>query len=288
MGSYTIFTDSGCDLAPSLLQQWGVSCVDLTFHIDGSPRQYVNANMPPEEFYRRMRAGSVFKTAAVNPNAFRVAFEAALQQGEDVLYLGLSSGLSNTSTAGLTVARELQADYPRQKLIAVDTRCASGGLGLLVCLAARKRRQGVNLEETACFIRSLAPGICHWFTVDDLTYLRRGGRVSAAAAFVGGMLDLRPVLHVDDNGRLVCISRARGRNQSIRALAQKYTELATDPENGVYFIAHGDCMEDARALEAAIRQAHGASAALITDFGPVIGSHAGPGTLALFFPGKKR
>ena len=288
MGSYTIFTDSGCDLAPALLKQWGVSCVDLTFHIDGSSRQYVNADIPPEEFYRRMRSGSVFKTAAVNPNAFRTAFEAALRRGEDVLYLGLSSGLSNTSTAGLTVARELQADYPRQKLIAVDTRCASAGLGLLVCLAAKKCRQGVELEENARFIRGLAPSICHWFTVDDLTYLRRGGWVGATAAFVGGMLDLRPVLHMDDAGRLVCMSRARGRSQSIRALAQKYTELATDPAHGVYFISHGGCPEDAKELETAIRKAHGASAALITDIGPVIGSHAGPGTLALFFPGKKR
>ncbi len=288
MSNYVIITDSGCDLAADTLQQWSVDCINLTFHLDGSSQEYVNADMPPKVFYQRMREGSVFKTAAANMEDFRLVFEPRLQAGTDILYLGFSSGLSNTVNSGRMVATELLEKYPERRITVIDTLCASAGQGLMVYLAVQKKQSGASLEEVAAYVAETLPGLCHWFTVDDLVYLKRGGRVSAATALLGGMLNIKPILHVDDEGHLISMSKVRGRRQSIQALAKQYEETALFPENGLYFISHGDCMDDAKALENCIYEKYGAKATLIADIGPVIGSHSGPGTLALFFLGKAR
>ena len=286
MDHYVLITDTGCDISPALLKQWDVSCIDLLFHLQGSQEVYVNTDMPSGEFYQKMREGSVFQTAAANMEDFFNAFTPFLEQGLDILYLGFSSGLSNTVNAGQMAVQELLEKYPQRRITMIDTLCASAGQGLMVYLAVQKKAQGASLEETAQYVQETLPHLCHWFTVDDLVYLKRGGRVSAATAFFGGVLNIKPVLHVDDEGHLINMLKARGRKQSIAALAQKYQELA-QPDS-LYFISHGDCLEDAQALEALIASKNGKKAQLITDIGPVIGSHSGPGTLALFFLGQHR
>ena len=286
--NYKIFTDIGCDIPADLLKEWDIPCVDLTFRADGVDTVYVSADMPIGEFYRQMREGSVFKTAAANMADFEAAFEPVLAAGQDILYIGFSSGLSNTVNAGRMAAAELLERYPDRKVITIDTLCASGGEGFLVYLAMKLRLNNASLEETAAHIEKRIPSVCHWFTVDDLMYLKRGGRVSPATALVGNVLGIKPVLHMDDEGHLVKKSAVRGRKQSIAALADKYSELATGEEEGSYMISHGDCLSDAKRLETLLEERTGKKAELIMDVGPVIGSHSGPGTLALFFIGKNR
>ena len=288
MSNYVIITDSSCDLAPETLKEWSVESINLTFHLDGSSQEYINSDMPSGVFYQRMREGSVFKTAAANMEDFCQVFEQKLQEGVDILYLGFSSGLSNTVCAGQMAATELMEKYPERRITVIDTLCASAGQGMVVYLAVQKKQSGASMEEVAAYVNGLLPNLCHWFTVDDLVYLKRGGRVSAATALLGGILNIKPILHVDDEGHLISMSKVRGRRQSIQALAQKYVETALSPENGPYFISHGDCMDDAKALENCIFEKYGVKATLIADIGPVIGSHSGPGTLALFFLGKNR
>ena len=288
MNAYTIITDSGCDLSKEKLAALGVKELCLTFRFNDSDTEYKSGDMPIAAFYQQMRGGRVAKTSAVNYEEFREAFEEELKAGRDVLYIGFSSGLSSTSESAQVAAKELAEEYPDRKVIAIDTLCASAGEGMLVYLAAKMQAEGATVDETAAFVRERYMKMCHWFTVDDLVYLKRGGRVSAAVALAGAVLGIKPVMHVDDEGHLINMSKARGRKAAIKALAQKYVELLEDQEQKMYFISHSDCMEDALLLEELISQHNGQKADLITDVGPVIGAHSGPGTLALFFFGKER
>lgn len=288
MSTYTIFTDSGSDIVSEKLAQWGVKLLNLSFRFTDDEKEYKNGDIPIKEFYQQMREGRVAKTAAVNIEEFSEAFEQELKAGNDVLYIGFSSGLSSTSEAGQIAAKQLQQKYPERKIIAIDTLSASAGEGMLVYVAYRKKAEGLSIEENAAFIREKCPAACQWFTVDDLVYLKRGGRVSAAVALAGAVLGIKPVMHVDDEGHLTNMSKARGRKAAVKALAQKYADLLEDPDEKMYFISHSDCIEDAKLLEDMIYQQNGQKAELITDVGPVIGAHSGPGTLALFFFGKER
>lgn len=287
MSHYVIFTDSACDLSPILLNEWGVGLVQMTFRFVGEEREYTNAEMPIHQFYQTMRSGNSAKTAAINPDTFIAAFTEPLQAGKDILYLGFSSGLSTTYHASTLAAEELREQYPERTIITLDTLCASAGQGLLVALAAKKQAEGASLEEVATYTEHLIPRICHWFTVDDLVYLKRGGRVSSAVAFVGAVLGIKPVLHVDDAGHLINVSKARGRKAALSALAEKYGELAEDPK-GIAYISQADCAGDADILKQQMEERFGATVEVITDIGPVIGAHSGPGTIALFFVGKER
>ena len=287
--AYKIATDSGCDVFPSVLEEWGVVSADLTFRFDGDEKEYTNREMNSSEFYARMKAGGISKTSAVNLDAFLAMFRPVLEAGQDLLYIGFDSGISSTSQTGIMAARELQEEFPERTIIAIDTLCASGGQGLVVWEAVQKQREGVGIEENAAFIRDLCPKICQWFTVDDLMYLKRGGRVSAAAAFAGNLLNIRPILHVDDEGKLINMAKARGRKASITALFREYMKRTSDPVKGTpYFINQGDCLKDAELLESMIAEKTGRKAEFIMDIGPVIGSHTGPGILALFFEGTER
>lgn len=288
MSDYVIFTDSGCDISEELLNKWNVKLIDLTFRADGSETELVSRDVPVKEFYDRMRAGTVFKTSAANEVTLRNAFRPTLEEGLDVLYVCFSSGLSGTADTAKLTAEELEKEFPNRRVRVVDTLCASAGEGLILYYAVKARDAGADLEDAEKAILEKRPMLCHWFTVDDLVYLKRGGRVGAVAAFFGGVLNIKPVLHVDDEGHLIPVVKVRGRINSIKALAKKYRESAIDPEKGEYFISHGDCIEDAEKLQAMIESEFGHSAALITDIGPVIGAHSGPGTLALFFLGKQR
>lgn len=288
MNEYVIFTDSACDLSRSLLGEWGIPFESLTYKFENSDKIYINDEIPAKEFYDKMREGGVAKTAAVNPDTFKLTFEKVLAEGKDILYIGFSSGLSTTFNSGRIALNDLKEAYPDRKLIAVDTLAASAGMGLLVFLALQKKNEGATIEENAEYIESIKLNLCHWFTVDDLVYLKRGGRVSPAAAFFGNMIGIKPVLHVDNEGHLVPVSKVRGRKTSVTAMADQYGELALDKENGVVYISHGDCEDDAKFLADLLATRYGAKVSIITDVGPVIGAHSGPGTLALFFLGSKR
>lgn len=286
MNEYIIFTDSACDLSAELLRLWGVKFCSLSFTFDGESRSYANHELPAPVFYEFMREGKTAKTSAINPDAFTHAFGRELKKGRDILYLGFSSALSTTCNSARIAAEELLEQYPDRKIIAVDSLCASAGQGLLVYLTVQQKRSGASIEEAAAYAESIKGNICQWFTTDTLTYLQKGGRVSVVSAVFGNMLDVRPVLHVDAEGRLSNTAKVRGRKASIRALADKAIKSAQ--EGSPIFISHADCEADAIALANMIRSARGLKTEVITDVGPVIGAHAGPGTLALFFVGTER
>ena len=288
MNEYVIFADTACDISPELLAEWGVPYESLTFKFDDSDKIYKNNDMSAAEFYDKMKAGGIAKTAAANPEVFAAAFGKVLEEGKDLLYLGFSSGLSTTFNSARIAANELSEKYPERKIIVIDTLAASAGIGLLIRLVLDKKEAGATIEEAAEYAKELLPGLCHWFTVDDLVYLKRGGRISAAAAFFGNMIGIKPVLHVDDEGHLVPVTKVRGRKTSISTIADMYGELAKDKEGGLVYISHGACENDANALATILNERYGAKVSIITDVGTVIGAHSGPGTLALFFIGTHR
>ncbi len=288
MDPYVIMTDSACDMKPELLAEWGVPFQSLTYRFDGSDKEYTDADIPASEFYAKMRAGSIAKTAAVNSESFSQIFEGALKSGNDVLYLGFSSGLSTTFNSGRIAALDLAERYPDRKITVIDTLSASAGFGLLVYLAVQKKNEGASMDEVAAYIEELKWKLCHWFTVDDLVYLKRGGRISSTAAFVGNVLGIKPVLHMDNEGHLINMFKVRGRKTAVASLAEQYDKLAVDPAGGTVFISHADCMNDVKELAAILKNKHGVDVKIITDVGPVIGAHSGPGTLALFFIGTER
>lgn len=288
MNEYVIFTDSCCDIKPELLEQWGVPYANMTFSFDGEDKEYIGTDISNHDFYERMRQGAHARTAAINADSFTRAFEPILQEGKDILYIAFSSGLSTTVNSAHMAAEELKEKYPDRKIVVVDTLAASAGSGLMVYMAVAKKNEGASLEENAAYIESLTPHHCIWFTVDDLEYLKRGGRVSPLVAFAGGVLGIKPVLQMDDEGHLIKVSTARGRKKAIEALADKYAELSYEEKNTPIFICHAECEKDAKQLADMLLQRHGVEVTLITEIGPVIGSHAGPGTLAIFFIGKHR
>ena len=287
MNDFILYTDSACDLSEDMLKSLGIHYRSLTFAFEAR-EELGDREVPAKEFYAKMRAGGVAKTAAINTECFREAFEEEIAAGHDILYIAFSSGLSTTYNSGRFALADLKDKYPDRKLIAVDSLCASAGFGLMVYLAAKKKAEGATIEEVEEFVLDTRLHICHWFTVDDLVYLKRGGRISPAATLIGTMLGIKPVLHVDNEGHLVNVSKARGRQASIRALADHYGETALDKTGGTVFISNGDCIEDAETLRDILAEEYGAKVELITDVGPVIGAHSGPGTLALFFVGSAR
>ena len=286
MSAYQIITDSGCDLPENMLQQLDVKMVSLTLRFKGQERED-SVSQGMQELYAGLRAGEVASTAAVNPEGWGSAMEPFLQEEKDVLVLAFSSGLSTTYQSAVIAAEELQERYPQRSIRVVDTLAASMGQGMLVYLACQKRDEGMQLQQLADWVEENKFRLCHWFTVDDLMYLKRGGRVGTASAVVGTMLGIKPVLNVDNEGHLVPAEKARGRKASIEALAEKYKQLAL-PEQKTAFISHGDCEKDAVYLEKLLKGRCGAENVVIGYVGAVIGSHAGPGTLALFFLGEKR
>lgn len=288
MNEYVICTDSGSDIKPATLAEWGVPCRSLTFRFNDAETEYDNDGMEIKTFYDKMRAGGVAKTAAVNAEAFAEEFEKVLSKGQDLLYIGFSSGLSTTYNSARLAAEALREKYPDRKILTVDSLAASAGQGLLVYLTLQKKQEGATLEEAAAFAEETKLNICHWFTVDDLVYLKRGGRISPTAAFFGNALGIKPVMHVDNEGHLINVQKVRGRRAALAALVEKYGETACDPKGGVVFISQADCLSEAKEIAAMIHDKFGGSVQLITDVGTVIGAHSGPGTMALFFVGRER
>lgn len=290
MSDFVIITDSSADLSAQMAQQAGVEVLPLSFNIQG--RTYHNypdnREMDPALFYDMLRAGELATTAAVNVGEYVQAMESFLEQGRDVLVLAFSSGLSGTYNASRLAVEELQEKYPQRKIYTVDTLCASLGQGLLVWLAAQQRKEGKSIEEVRDWVEANKLSLCHQFTVDDLHFLKRGGRISATTAVVGSMLQIKPVLHVDDEGHLINIGKARGRHASLKALVDKMEKTVTEEGKKTVFISHGDCLKDAETVAEMVRQRFGTQDIRINYVGPVIGAHSGPGTLALFYLGTQR
>ena len=290
MSEYVLITDSSADLSQEMVQELGVTVLPLSFTIQGKIyRNYPdNREMDLPLFYDMLRAGELATTSAVNVAEYTQAVEPILQEKKDVLILAFSSGLSSTYQASVLAAEELREKYPDRKIYTVDTLCASLGQGLLVYLAVQEQRKGKNIEEVRDWAEAAKLHLCHQFTVDDLHFLKRGGRISATTAVVGSMLQIKPVLHVDNEGRLINIGKARGRQASLKALVDKMEKTVTEEGKKTVFISHGDCRKDAVAVADMVRERFGTQDIRINYVGPVIGAHSGPGTLALFYLGTER
>ena len=285
--SYQIITDSCCDFPNEAYAKLDLIKIPLVVEFRGQVNEDRNDDSL-KEMYDGLRNGESAKTAAVNPQRWAEAIEPVLAGGEDALVLSFSSGLSTTFQSAMIAAQELMERYPDRKVRVVDTLSASMGQGLLVWYVCRQRQQGATLDEAYAWAEENKYHLCHWFTVDDLMYLKRGGRVSATTALVGTMLQIKPVLHMDDEGHLINMAKTRGRKASIDALAKKFGELGQGYDNSTVFISHGDCLEDAKYLEKVLKERYGVKEVRISYVGAVIGSHAGPGTVALFFLGSHR
>ena len=290
MNQFALFTDSSCDLPLYLAEEMELTVLPLTLHMDGSDyKNYLDErDITYPDFYAALPKAQSVKTSATNTQAFIEAMEPVLDAGQDILYIGFSSALSGTCNAGFQAAAELREKYPDRKIYCVDSLCASMGEGLLVTLADQKRRTGASIEEVRDYVEDTKLHVCHWFTVDDLNHLKRGGRVSATAAFLGTMLGIKPIMHVDNAGRLIPVDKQRGRKASVRRLADDMQRLAINPAEQKVYISHGGCEEDAKTLANIIRERMGTTDITIGYVGPVIGAHSGPGTLALFFLGTER
>lgn len=287
---FLIITDSTCDMPQEMADELGLAILPIRVSMeDKEYAHYLDGReLGFHEFYEKLRAGVPAKTSAANQEDFLSLMEPALAAGRDVLYIGFSSGLSSTYNVGVMTAAQLAEKYPERKVYTVDSLSASLGQGLLVYHAVQQKLAGRSIDEVRTFVEETRLHLCHWFTVDDLQHLKRGGRVSAAAAVFGTMLNIKPVLHVDDEGHLIPVGKVQGRTTSIKALLKKMQETAIDPAEQVVFISHGDCEKDAEKLAAMVRESIGPKEIILNPIGPVIGAHSGPGTAALFFLGTKR
>ncbi len=287
---FAIMTDSSADLTQQMVEELDVAVLPLRYTVQGEERLNWpdHREMDPHAFYDLLRKGVRATTVALNVHDYIEIMTPFLDAGKDVLMLVFSSGLSTTYQSCVIAVEELREKYPDRTICAVDTLAASLGQGLLVWYAARLRAEGKTIQEVRDWVEENKLHLCHWFTVDDLNHLKRGGRVSAATALMGTMLSIKPVLHVDDEGHLINMSKARGRGASLKALVDKMAETALDPGSQTVFISHGDCEDEAKKLAAMVRERFGVRDVYLNDIGPVIGAHSGPGTLALFFLGSKR
>lgn len=291
MAEYIISTDTSCDFPLEYVKQHQLPLVTLFYSIDGvTGENGCPSSDVLKNFYDKMRAGSMTKTQQASIEDTEKVFREILQEGKDILHIAFSSGLSGTANATRLAAENMMEEFPERKIIVIDSLCASLGQGLLVDYALKLQQQGKTMEETAKWLEDHIQNICHLFTVEDLKYLQRGGRISKTTALVGTMIGIKPVLHVDPEGKLVSISKVRGRKQSIQALVNKMEENIGKyrGEKQPIFISHGDCIEDANYLAELVKERFGYDEFLINDVGPTIGAHSGPGTLALFFMGETR
>ena len=287
--SFIITADSTCDLSPQQIKDNNIGIVPLHIELDG--KEYLDdlgQTMTHRDFYNALRNGASPSTSQVNSSEFLEFFTPFLEQGKDILQLCFSSGLSGSYHAAKNAAAIAAERYPERKIYAVDSLCASLGQGLLIYHAWQEKQKGKTIEEVRDFTEANKLHLCHWFTIDDLMFLKRGGRISGATAIVGSMLNIKPVMHVDDEGHLIKVGTARGRKASLRALADEAGKRGVDLENQVIFISHGDCQEDADYLGDLMKERYHVKDVKTNFVGPVIGTHSGPGTVALFFVGTER
>ncbi len=290
MSMYRIVTDATADLPQELVESTGLSVIPMECRLDKQTYVYepTCSNLRPEVFYAQMREGAATSTSQINVFQYLSHFEPILQAGQDILYLAFSSALTGSQQSALIAIQELLEKYPGRRIVMVDTLAASLGEGLLVYAAAKKRDEGFDLDMLSQWVTDHRLKLCHWFTVDDLDYLARGGRLSAAAAFLGTALRIKPVLHVDDMGRLVPLTKVQGRKHSLKSLVENMEQNYLPEENDIVFIGHADCEADAEYVKQLVTERLNVKNFLIYFIGPIIGAHAGPGTVALFHFGKQR
>lgn len=290
---FEIVTESCCNLLEDMIDDFGIHVLPLTFMVDGEGEVYQSylkgERTDLKQFYTMMREGKVFKTSLPNLAESEALFRELLSSGRDVIYLAFSSGLSGTYQALSLMAEQLREEFPERKLYVVDTLAASGGQGLLVWYAVQHARAGESIDQVRDWLEDNKLHLAHWFTVDDLMFLFRGGRVSKTAAWAGTLLNIKPVLHVDDEGHLIPMEKVRGRKKSLNALIDHMEKSADKPiSDQMVFITHGDCIEDAEHVAGKIKERFGVKEVVINYVDPVIGAHSGPGTMALFFLADKR
>ena len=292
MRDYIIMTDSCCDLNQQEVEELELTVLPLSFTIEGKTLLNTpdHADMSPEEFFAKIAAGADCTTAAVNVGQFTDAMTEALDAGKDVLCICFSSALSTTYQSACIAANDLRAEHPEAKIIVIDSLSASRGQGMLLYRTVRERREkGLDIETLADYVRSIIQSQCHWFIVDDLNHLKRGGRVSAAAALAGTVLGIKPVMHTDSEGRLTPVSKARGTKAALRALVDKVAEIGVEPDkNQPMLICHANCPDSVAYVKELLKERFGVTDVRDDFIGPVIGAHTGCGTLGLFFVGTER
>jgi DegV family protein with EDD domain len=290
INDYAIFTDAASDLPTELINNHNISVIPMSFEIEGkSYKHYPDGReLGYSKFYEMLRSGSMAKTSQINSSDFGEHFEPALKCGLDILYIAFSSGLSGTYQSSIIAAEELMERYPERKVYCVDSRCASTGQGMLVYHAALKKHEGLGIDELHDWVLQNRNHLCHWFTVNDLNHLKRGGRLSASSAIVGTMLSVKPILHVDKEGHLILRGKARGRRKSLGELVERMEKFCVKPEEQTVFIVHGDCIKDAGILASIVKQRFAIKNVVISNVGPIIGAHTGPDMIGVFFFGSEK
>ena len=289
MKEYVIVTDNTADLPDSYYKEHGVGRLYLAYIMDGETYT-AEHQLPTEEFYDKMRKGSMPTTSQVNPENAKDYFLEILKDTKKIIYIAFSSGLSGTYNSGRVAAEEIMEEHPDVQITVIDTLAASLGEGLLVYKAVEKMEQGMGYEELVKWLEANKLHLVHNFTVNDLFHLYRGGRVSKTAAILGTMINLKPVLHVDDAGKLVAVSKVRGRKKSLATLVDNMEKQMGSyrDQNDIVMISHGDCLEEAEYVKKLVEERFGIHKFLINPVGPTIGAHSGPGTMALFYLGEYR
>jgi len=290
MNKYVIITDSTSDLPQNLVEDMDIKVIPMAFEIAG--KNYMDypddRELDTHEFYEMLRNGETAVTSLINTMTFIEWFEPYIKEGTDIMYIGFSATMSGTYNSSLMAAEMLMGRYKDSRIICTDSKAASLGEGLFVYSAARQKEKGMSIEELHDWVIENRLHLCHWVTVDDLNHLKHGGRINPLTATIGTALNMKPIIHVDDEGRLIPVANARGRKKSLHALVDRMAETGINPEEQVVFIAHGDNYEDAMQLEKLVRDQLKVKDVVIGTIGPVIGSHAGPGAMTLFFFGTKR
>ncbi len=288
MSNYVIITDSGCDLTAAEVRELDVTVIPVTFSVDGKNYKSApdNPEYPAVKFYADLKNGASVSTSALNPYEIEDVFKPFLNEGKDIVYFSFSSALSSICQNARIVAEELSEEFPDRKISVIDSLCASCGQGMLVYLCAEKRLNGASLDEVVEYAEEIKHRICHEFTVDDLGQLKRGGRISSTAAFFGSMLQIKPMLYVSPEGKLISYDKVRGRKLALKALKDKIVSEAADTSETPIFISHGDCEDDVNALIDMIKEELPEKKFIANLVGPVIGAHSGQGTLAAFVVSK--
>ena len=287
MKEFIIATDSTVDLPKAFLEENHVLTISLSYVMDGVTYKDLDG-LSHEEFFEKIRKGSLPTTSQINPEEARKALEPVVKEGKEILYLGFSSGLSGSYNSVRMAAEDLMEDYPETKIVTIDSLCASMGEGLLLYKTLQLKEQGKNLDEIAEWVEANKLHICHNVTVDDLNHLHRGGRISKTTAVLGTMVKIKPIIHMDNEGKLVVIGKERGRKKSLLTLLDKMEKQMQGYQNDVVMITHGDCIEDAKYVEEQIRERFGIENIIVNGIGSVIGSHTGAGVVAIFFMGSER
>ena len=286
MSKFVITADSTVDLPKAFLEEKQVPVVSLSYIIDGATYKD-GEGLTSKEFYDKIREGAMPTTSQVNPELARDLFEPILKGGTDILHIAFTSGLSGTYNSCRIAAEELSEEYPDRKIVVVDSLCAASGGGMLLYKALELKEQGKSFDEIVTWVEENKLHVCHDVTVDDLFHLHRGGRVSKASAVVGTIIKIKPIIHVNDEGKLIVIGKERGRKKALQTLVERMEEKSQGFENDIVMITHGDALEDAEYVKGLIQDKFGITNIMINPLGTVIGSHTGPGVIALFYMGNR-